>query len=118
MKKYTTEEKICILREYFASGLSKSSFAKTFGLTGTSISQWQRQMNYSTQDSIQQVMEENGIPTDESDLLSELSRLKKEKNQLEKELQQTRWRLEASELIIDLAESTYHIAVRKNSDAK
>ncbi len=51
-------------------------------------------------------------------LRTELTKVSKEKKALEKELEKERIRLMASEMLIDLTESTYHIKVRKKSAAK
>ncbi len=47
-------------------------------------------------------------------LRAELTKVSKEKKALEKELEKERIRLMASEMLIDLTKSTYHIKVRKN----
>ena len=52
------------------------------------------------------------------ELLAELASLRKEKRELQRKLERAELRVEANEMLIDLAESTYHIKVRKNSDAK
>ena len=63
-------------------------------------------------------MKEKGIPSDVSSLQEELTRLRREKRELEKALEKEKIRSLAFSTLIDLAESTYHIKVRKNSDAK
>ena len=48
----------------------------------------------------------------------ELAALRAENRKLQRALQEESLRHEACEELINLAESTYHIKVRKNSDAK
>lgn len=58
--------------------------------------------------------------SDESltELQNELAQLRAENRKLQRALQQESLRHEACEELINLTESTYHIKVRKNSDAK
>ena len=53
-----------------------------------------------------------------NELEKELAALRAEKRKLQRALQEESLRHEACEELINLAESTYHIKVRKNSDAK
>ena len=53
-----------------------------------------------------------------AELQSELSQLRAENKQLSLELKKSRLLHAACEEMINLTESTYHIKVRKNSDAK
>ena len=58
--------------------------------------------------------------SDESlnELEKELAALRAENRKLQRALREESLRHEACEELINLAESTYHIKVRKNSDAK
>ena len=53
-----------------------------------------------------------------NELEKELAALRAENRKLQRALQEESLRHEACEELINLAESTYHIKVRKNSDAK
>lgn len=48
----------------------------------------------------------------------ELAELRREKAELEKKLEKAELKALAYNTLIDLAESTYHVKIRKNSDAK
>lgn len=117
-KTYTEEEKLTLLKQYLLSGKHREAYGKEVGVTGATIGNWLRKYNYPDVLSINTKLSEMGITEEVETLQSEIVKLRKEKQQLEKQLQEERWRLQASELLIDLAERTYHIKVRKNSDAK
>ena len=48
----------------------------------------------------------------------ELSRLKAENQRLQDQLQMTRWMVHARDVMIEEAEKTFNIAIRKKSGAK
>lgn len=118
MRSYTIEEKFSLLKQYLASGCSQKSFCDRNGIRLSTFNGWLHTYDVPTPERIDQLMEANGIPTKEDELQSELARLRKEKQALERALANERMKIEVCEHLIDLAESTYHIKVRKNSAAK
>ena len=70
-------------------------------------------MSYTEQPSLSKASDESL-----NELEKELAALRAENRKLQRALQEESLRHEACEELINLAESTYHIKVRKNSDAK
>ncbi len=115
---YTIEEKLSLIKQYLVSGSSQHSFCRKHNLAFSTFCVWLKSYDVPTVEKIEKIMEESHIPTKEEDLLAELAKLRKEKQALEKKLANERMKVEVCEHLIELAESTYHIKVRKNSAAK
>lgn len=118
MRSYTIEEKFSLIKKYIASGCSQKSFCNRNGIHLSTFNSWLHTYDVPNIERIEQIMEANGIPTKEEELQSELAKLRTEKQALEKALANERMKVEVCETLIDLAESTYHIKIRKNSAAK
>ncbi len=118
-KSYSVEEQMSYLREYLLSDENKLQFSKRTGVHRTLLRKWL--FKYNLQDKEMEGSKKRST-CDENNELSllreELARLRSENRTLRRELKEEKWRKEACETLIDLAESTYHIKVRKNSDAK
>lgn len=115
---YTIEEKLSLLKMYLVSDCTKNAFCEQRGIPLNTFLQWCSNYDEPTVERIEQIMQENSIPTTEEDIQLELARVRKEKLELEKALAHAKMKVEVCETLIDLAESTYHIKVRKNSVAK
>lgn len=115
---YTEDERLTLLRQFMESGKSKAEYSRSVGLSPVSLSNWQERYGFPDPQTLEIIMKEKGIPSEVSSLQEELARLRREKRALEKALENEKIRSLAFSTLIDLAESTYHIKVRKNSDAK
>lgn len=115
---YTKEEKLSLLKKYLESGVSKSLFARSHGVSPTSLNNWLREYGFPDVERTEELMKEANIPSELDKLRDELIRLRKEKKKLEKELYGAELKAKANSMLIDLAEKRYHIRIRKNSDAK
>lgn len=115
---YTDLERLSFLKSYLESGLSKSNFCRDKCFSRSALNAWLRRYGISDLSTLEPVIIEYNMPTKEEELQAELDQLRREKAVLEKELQHSKFRVEALDLMIDLAESTYKIPVRKNSAAK
>ena len=113
---YTEEERLTLLRQFMESGKSKAEYSRSVGLSPVSLSNWQERYGFPDPQTLEIIMKEKGIPSEVSSLQEELARLRREKRALEKALEKEKIRSLAFSTLIDLAESTYHIKVRKNSD--
>lgn len=118
MKQYNEEEKLTLLNQYITSGMSKSDFCRDAGISSMCLLNWQRKYGFPDAAEISSLMSEKGIPNTVEELQAELVRLRKEKKALERSLNDEKLKNMANTMLIDLAESTYHIRIRKNSVAK
>ncbi len=118
-KGMTDERRLNYLKEYLNSSLSKYQFEKEKGLFRHSLSEWFRKFG----------VEDKSLPLNDSEmkkevspreqeLLEQIRLLKQEVKKLKVELVQSNMARDAYDCMIDLAESTYNIKVRKNSNAK
>lgn len=115
---YSEEEKLLLLQKYLESNSSKLSFAREHGISPASLNNWLRQYDFPDVERTEELMKEANIPSEVEQLREELVRLRKEKKALEKELDGAELKSRAYSMLIELAEKTYHIRIRKNSGAK
>ena len=104
-RKYSKAECLSYLEEYMCSSQNHSEFEREKGLKRTTISRWLRIFG----------IEDKPSPIMSKKLIHELERKIKS---LEVELKQSNMARDAYDCMIDLAEKTYNIPVRKNSGAK
>ena len=107
------------LREYLMSDETKQQFARRTGVCSALLRKWLRK--YELEDKEMDSSKKKSTRNESEEVASlreELTRLRTENRNLQRALKEESWRHEACETLIDLAESTYHIKVRKNSDAK
>lgn len=122
-KKYTCYSKIermSYIREYLSSRESKYQFSKRNGFSSKLLSYWLKIYNIEDKE-MGKSSKFNGpaaIDSTVAELQKELSLLRAENRKLQQALADESLRHEACQELINLAESTYHIPVRKNSDAK
>ena len=98
---YTESERMSYIREYLSTSETKYQFAKRTGICRRLLILWLDK--YHINDKV---------------MSTEQPALRAENRKLQRALQEESLRHEACEELINLAESTYHIKVRKNSDAK
>lgn len=117
-KTYTNEERLTLLRQYLMSGMTKQAFAREHDISPCSINQWLVRFGSPDVELVNQKLNEMKMPDDVEKLQEEVAMLRKQLKEKDKELERANLRSKAFETLVDLAESTYHIRVRKNSDAK
>ena len=116
---YTESERMSYIREYLSTSETKYQFAKRTGICRRLLILWLDK--YHINDKVMSTEQPSlSKASDESlnELEKELAALRAENRKLQRALQEESLRHEACEELINLAESTYHIKVRKNSDAK
>lgn len=114
-RKYSKEECLCYLEEYLSSSFTQSHFEREKGLKRTTIQRWLR--IFGLEDKPSPVMSKKLSQT-EQELHDQIYELEKRIKSLEAELKRSNMARDAYDCMIDLAEKTYNIPVRKNSDAK
>ena len=102
--------------EYLSSPLSKHLFEKEKGLSRNSIRSWLR--IFALEDKPKPIIMSKESSMTEQELGGEITFLRQEIRRLEAELKYSNMARDAYDHMIDLAEKTYNIKVRKNSDAK
>ena len=118
VKYYTDEEKLSLVKQYLSSGMTKQRFSQSVGVSLSSLIKWLEKFGNPDLPQIEHLMKKSAIPSTVEELQAELIKLRKEKKELEKSFEREKLRSLAFDTLIDLAESTYHIRIRKNSDAK
>lgn len=116
---YTESERMSYIREYLSTSETKSQFARRTGICQRLLILWLAK--YHINDKIMSTQHPSlskGSDGSLSEQEKELTDLRAENRRLQRALQEERLRHEACEELINLAESTYHIKVRKNSGAK
>ena len=113
---YTESERMSYIREYLSTSETKYQFAKRTGICRRLLILWLEK--YHINDKVMNTEQPSlSKASDESlnELEKELAALRAENRKLQRALQEESLRHEACEELINLAESTYHIKVRKNS---
>lgn len=111
-KRYTKGEKIALVREYLLSGESIYFFARGNGIPYSNIKRWEKEFGedlLKTEEASKTMTPEERIKQLEAELKKE--RLSHKKTQADLEFQQLVSR--AWERMVDLAEETYHIKIKK-----
>lgn len=117
---YSDSDRMSYIREYLSSPESKYQFCKRIGVCCKLLNYWlvKYQIEDKVMKSCEKTTESGVISAAMAELQKELSLLRAENRKLQCALADESLRHEACEELINLAESTYHIKVRKNSDAK
>ncbi len=116
---YTELERMSYLREYLATSENKYQFFKRTGVCSKLLKFWLAKYNLKDKEMNKtQVCSSKESENSLIELQKELAQLRCENRKLHRALQESDLRHQACETLIDLAESTYHIKVRKNSAAK
>ena len=118
---YSEEFKLSVLREYYASGMSKRQCIRQFGLSGIAVlNNWLA--HYQVKSELVSLCPN---PTDEDmanrskeDYKNENVELKKKLRELSKALEFSRWETKARDMMIEKAEGYFDISIRKKFGAK
>lgn len=116
IKRYTTKEKLLLIKEYLSSGESLNSFQDKRGLGHCTISRWMNNVRPKDTGQHQDKMKKK-IEVSEKKSQRELA-LETKIIQLEKELKAEKLRSLAYDTLIDIAEEEFAIDIRKNFGAK
>lgn len=119
-KHLTDSERLRILEEYLGSTRSKYAIEKKYKISEGLIKNWLRKFGLEDKILPEETMKTN--PDSKSPLTGrekeELEELRKEVRQLKAKLKRESMGHEAYKLLVELAEETYGIEIRKNSEAK
>ena len=116
---YSDDERMSYIREYLSTSETKYQFAKRTGICRRLLILWLDKHHINDKVMSTDHPSFNKYSAESlNELEKELAALRAENRKLQRALQEESLRHEACEELINLAESTYHIKVRKNSDAK
>ena len=121
-KLYSKEERLCLLREYHESGMSKTGFCRSHGISSTSVLDYWHKC-YESKKEVLPLQSEISNADDmanrsKDSYKDENAQLKKRIKELEKALEFSRLETLARDMMIDKAEEYFDIAIRKKSGAK
>ena len=119
-RRWTNEERLSLISEYFRSGKSIWAFSEEKGLGHSRLSDWLRIFAVENKPvlSTQAAVTDMKKDPDKEELLQEIDRLKQELRLKSLDLKRTEMARDAYERMIVLAEERYGIPIRKKSDAK
>ena len=117
---YDAEYKICILREYYSSGMTKNAFLKKHNLPYATFLRWLRSYELDNNSlPLQPDQQDNDMANrSKDDYKEENAQLKKRIRELEKALEFSKLETMARDMMIDKAEEYFDIPIRKKSGAK
>lgn len=115
-KHHTEETRLSFLEQYLSSGLSVNAFSSRIGVSSATLRYWLKR--YGLPHTQKQLPTMSNPEKELARLRLKNEELKKENSSLKKKLNITQVNLKAHQKLIELAESTYHIGILKNSDAK
>lgn len=121
--KYKTrsrEEKLSILRNYYSSGMSKGSFDRKYGIDVRSLNRW-IQIFSKEIESLSlpcAASDDNMGKLSKDEEREEIALLKKRNKELEKALAFSKLEIKARDIMIDIAEESFNIPIRKKSGVK
>ena len=119
-RRWTNEERLSLISEYFLSGKSIWAFSEEKGLGHSRLSDWLRIFAVENKPvlSTQAAVTDMKKDPDKEELLQEIDRLKQELRLKSLDLKRSEMARDAYERMILLAEERYGIPIRKKSDAK
>ena len=119
-RRWTDEEKLSLISEYFRSGKSIWAFSEEKGLGHSRLSDWLRIFAVENKPvlSTHAAVTDMKKDPDKEELLQEIDRLKQELRLKSLDLKRTEMARDAYERMIVLAEERYGIPIRKKSGAK
>lgn len=122
-KYYSREDKLHYLKLFYESGMSKYAFCKAHDIYSASmLNVWMKKYEKETS-SVSLPLEEAVNQTDvmanrsKENYKAENAQLKKRIKELEKALAYSRLETDARDLMIDIAEKNFSIAIRKKAGA-
>lgn len=120
--RYSEEEKLSLLREYYQLGQNKKQFCKSHGLSCTKLlNDWLQK--YADAKGLLPLPPEQSNATDmanrsKEDYKEEVAQLKRRIKELEKALAFSQLETEARDIMISKAEEYFNVPIRKKSGAK
>lgn len=120
-ERYSEEERLLILRDYYSSGMPKGACCRKYALSSPKLlRKWIKR--YESHPELVSLYPEpisdDMANRDKDSYKEENAALKKRIKELEKALAFSRLETEARDLLIDKAESYFNIPIRKKSGAK
>ena len=117
---YDEEYKICILREYYSSGMTRNAFLKKHNLPYATFLRLLRSYELDNNSLPLQPDQQDDDMANRSkdDYKEENAQLKKRIRELEKALEFSKLETMARDMMIDKAEAYFDIPIRKKSGAK
>ena len=117
---YDAEYKICILREYYSSEMTRNAFLKKHNLPYATFLRWLRSYELDNNSLPLQPDQQDDDMANRSkdDYKEENAQLKKRIRELEKALEFSKLETMARDMMIDKAEAYFDIPIRKKSGAK
>ncbi|MDL2212793.1 transposase [Bacteroides sp. OttesenSCG-928-E20] len=117
---YSDEDRLSLLRLYYASGLSKYAFCKQHNLYSSLFNNWIRR--YPIPEKVVNLPSDQELSEmanrSKDDYKNENAQLKKRIKSLEKALSFSKLEAEARDLMITRAEEYFNVPIRKKSGAK
>ena len=116
---YDAEYKICILREYYSSGMTRNAFLKKHNLPYATFLRWLRSYELDNNSlPLQPDQQDNDMANrSKDDYKEENAQLKQRIRELEKALEFSKLETMARDMMIDKAEEYFDIPIRKKSGA-
>ena len=120
-RRYSEEDRLSILRDYYSSGMSMYACVKKYHLSCHALLiRWKKLYeSHPRIVSLQPEPEESDMANrDKESYKEEIAQLKKRNKELEKALAFSKLETEARDLMITIAEKHFNIPIRKKSGAK
>lgn len=123
--RYTKEQKLAIVEAHVKEHLPINELSQEFGISDVSIWRWVR--NFASEKSslspcglhrIAKQVSPMSKKQSKETINEELDRLRKENQRLSEALKMAEWMNHAKDVMIDEAEKTFNIPIRKKSGAK
>lgn len=127
LPQFTNETKLLVIKSYLRDHVPITRLSKEFGVSRVSIWRWIRNFadgndNFipsrtNTRSKHQESMDKRDFSSKET-AEEELLRLREENKRLSEALKMSEWMNHAKDVMIDQAEKTFNIPIRKKSGAK
>ncbi len=123
--RYTKEQKLAIVEAYLKDHIPVYELSEEFGVSDVSIWRWVRNFTpenvpshtYSLREKVKTILPmSKKLPKETT--TEELQRLREENKRLSEALRMAEWMNHAKDVMIDEAEKTFNIPIRKKSGAK
>lgn len=128
VKHFSNEQKQLIIEAYLKDKVPLKQLCKEFNVSRISIWRWISNFaneDLSTEEAIspkEVILNSNPMPGKKENVFEtpeqELARLREENKKLQEALKMAEWSNHAKDVMIDLAEQTFNIPIRKKSGAK
>ena len=123
--RYTKEQKLAIVEAYVKDHIPVYELSEEFGVSDVSIWRWVRNFTpenvpshtYSLREKVKTILPMSKKQPKET-ATEELQRLREENKRLSEALRMAEWMNHAKDVMIDEAEKTFNIPIRKKSGAK